>query len=245
MLTMGRTRITHTPPEALFRRPLPVWKRAMDIVGALVALLLFSPIMISVALYIRITSPGRVFFRQERIGYLGRKFMMMKFRTMSEGGSQVVHKEHVLSLIREDSGTSPKSRGREMEKLDNDARIIRGGHFLRKAHFDELPQLFNVLRGEMSLVGPRPPIGYEVQAYDQWQTARLDAVPGMTGLWQVNGKNQTTFREMVRFDIRYARDRSIWLDTIILLQTCLMVANQALGRHDESGRKREQVAHEA
>ena len=132
-----------------------------------------------------------------------------------------------------------------MEKIDNDPRIIRGGHFLRKAHFDELPQLFNVLRGEMSLVGPRPPIGYEVQAYDQWQTARLDAVPGMTGLWQVNGKNQTTFREMVRFDIRYARDRSIWLDTIILLQTCLMVVNQALGRHDESGRKREQVAHEA
>lgn len=217
----------------------------MDIVGALVALVLFSPIMIGVAIYIRATSPGRVLFRQERIGYLGRKFMMVKFRTMSEGGSQAAHKEHVLSLIREDSGASPKARGREMEKLGNDSRIIRGGNFLRKAHFDELPQLFNVLRGEMSLVGPRPPIGYEVQAYDQWQTARLDAVPGMTGLWQVNGKNNTTFREMVRFDIRYARDRSIYLDTIILFQTCLMVANQALGRAEEGGGKQEQVPHQA
>ncbi len=242
---MAKTRITHTPPETLFRRPLPLWKRAMDIVGALVALTLFSPILIGVAIFIRMTSPGRIFFRQERIGYLGRKFNMVKFRTMSEGGSQAVHKDHVLSLIREDMDSSPKARGREMEKLDNDPRIIRGGHFLRKAHIDELPQLFNVLRGEMSMVGPRPPIGYEVQAYDQWQTARLDAVPGMTGLWQVNGKNQTTFREMVRFDIRYARDRSFWLDTVILLRTCLLVANQALGRHEESGPKREQVPREA
>lgn len=242
---MPKTHITHTPPEALFRRPLPHWKRAMDIVGALTALAMFSPIMIGVAIFIRLTSPGNIFFRQERIGYLGRKFTMFKFRTMTEGGSQAAHKDHVLALIREDASASPDADGRAMEKLSNDSRIIWGGHFLRKAHFDELPQLFNVLRGEMSMVGPRPPIDYEVQAYDQWQTARLDAVPGMTGLWQVSGKNQTTFREMVRFDIRYARHRSFRLDTVIILRTCLMVLNQALGRHEEGGHKRGQVPHEA
>lgn len=237
---MTKTRVTHTPPEALFRRPLPVWKRAMDIVGALTALAIFSPIIIGTTVFIRLTSRGRIFFRQERIGYLGHRFTMFKFRTMTEGGSQSAHKDHVLALIKADADSAPEDRGRAMEKLGNDSRIIWGGHFLRKAHFDELPQLFNVLRGEMSLVGPRPPIDYEVQAYDQWQTARLDAVPGMTGLWQVSGKNQTTFREMVRFDIRYARHRSMWLDIVIILRTCLMVLNQTLGRHEEGGHKREQ-----
>lgn len=241
-----KTRITHTPPENLFQRRLPLWKRAMDIFGAITALTLFAPVMGAAALYIKMTSPGPVFFRQERLGYFGRKFTMYKFRTMRTDGDAATHRDHVVSLIAEDNGAPGHSGGRPMAKLANDARIIRGGHILRKAHIDELPQLFNVLRGEMSLVGPRPPIAYEVQAYAQWHTARLDALPGMTGLWQVSGKNQTTFREMVRFDIRYARDRSLWLDLRILFRTCLVIVNQLRGTGVENeGGDAEQLPHRA
>lgn len=228
-MAMHKTRITHTPMEALWREPFPKWKRALDVLVAAVGLSLFLPLGCCIAAYIRFASPGPVYFLQERVGYLGRRFTIYKFRTMHANVDTIGHRKHMETLIAEEGVSASGNGGRPMEKLQDDDRIIPGGNFLRKSHLDEVPQLWNVLRGEMSLVGPRPPIAYEVNAYCQWHTARLDAVPGMTGLWQINGKNQTTFREMVRYDIRYARERSLRLDLTILVYTALLVVKQMLG----------------
>jgi lipopolysaccharide/colanic/teichoic acid biosynthesis glycosyltransferase len=157
-------------------------------------------------------SDGPVLFKQERIGYRGRSFMCLKFRTMVVGADNRVHREHLKGLI---GSNSP------MTKMDlhGDERLIPLGLLLRVTGLDELPQIINVLRGEMSLVGPRPCLRYEYDQYLPWQKERFNALPGLTGLWQVSGKNRTTFDEMMHLDIRYGRSQSLWLDMKIILKT--------------------------
>lgn len=209
----------------LLLRPLPVWKRSMDIVGASIGLVLFSPLLLFTTLIIKIMSPGPVFFKQQRVGYMGKIFTMWKFRSMRVDTDTSVHQQHLTELINSVSHNDELS-AKPMTKLDNDLQIIPFGKILRKTCLDEFPQLINVLRGEMSLVGPRPPIPYEVEEYLPWHNGRINAVPGMTGLWQVSGKNRLTFNKMVRLDIQYWRKKSIWLDTKILLGTPLAIVSQ-------------------
>ena len=191
---------------------LPLWKRALDL-ALLIALLPGLLVLgLLVAAVVKAGSPGPIFFRQRRVGYKGREFVCFKFRTMQVNAETESHRLHAQNLI--------KSQAR-MEKLDarKDPRLIPLGSLLRACGLDELPQLLNVLRGEMSLVGPRPCIPYECEAYEPWHWGRFDAVPGLTGLWQVSGKNRTTFEEMVRLDIEYAQRRSLWLDLAIIART--------------------------
>ena len=206
-------------------RPLPVWKRAMDIVVAAGGLILLSPFIFLVSVIIKSVSRGPVFFKQNRVGYMGKPFTMWKFRTMKVNCDSSNHKEYITKLIN-GSAENGAAFGKPMTKLDDDPRIIPFGKILRKTCLDELPQLINVLRGQMSLVGPRPAIDYEVQVYSAWHYQRLDAVPGVTGLWQVNGKNRLTFNQMVRLDIKYLRERSFCLDVSILLKTPSAVLSQ-------------------
>jgi lipopolysaccharide/colanic/teichoic acid biosynthesis glycosyltransferase len=198
--------------EVLFARPIPLWKRMFDILGVLLFLILLSPLFLLVALFIKIVSPGPVFYRQKRIGYLGRPLTMWKFRTMHVNNNEEIHQQHIANVIKSD---------KPIGKLDDqgDNRIIPFGQLLRSSCFDEFPQLLNVLRGDMSLIGPRPLLLYEADKLLQWQTSRYDTLPGMSGLWQVNGKNRTTFKEQIRFDIQYSRKRSPVLDSKILLLT--------------------------
>jgi lipopolysaccharide/colanic/teichoic acid biosynthesis glycosyltransferase len=192
---------------------LPLWKRTLD----LGIILLMAPAILlvgaMVALVVRLGSDGPVFFRQRRIGQHGREFVLYKFRTMKKDAETDSHRSHTRALI--------QSKEAPMTKLDaqNDPRLIPFGAFLRATGLDELPQLINVWRGDMSLVGPRPCIPYEYDLYEPWQKHRLDAVPGLTGLWQVSGKNRTTFEQMVKLDIEYARRQSLWLDLSIILRT--------------------------
>jgi len=200
------------------------WQRALDILCSILGLTVLSPLFTLAALLIKLVSPGPVFFRQVRIGQGGRPFILWKFRTMTANADCSVHQGHVIRLIR---GTAENGDAAgPMTKLDNDPRVIPLGGLLRGACIDELPQLINVLRGEMSLVGPRPPIAYEVSEYQLWQRRRLDAVPGLTGLWQVSGKNRLTFDEMVRLDIRYSRQQSLGMNIMILLRTPRAIAGE-------------------
>jgi lipopolysaccharide/colanic/teichoic acid biosynthesis glycosyltransferase len=197
---------------SLFRQAIPVWKSFLDVAGALVMLAVLSPLFLVIAAYIKVVSPGKVFYRQRRVGYGGRLFTFMKFRTMHENNEAGIHREYLKDLIR---------TGRPMEKLDGacDPRIIPGGRILRKACIDELPQLFNVLKREMSLVGPRPCIPYEAEEYLRWHAHRFDVLPGMTGLWQVSGKNKLSFEQMIRLDIAYMNRLSPGQDLRILVLT--------------------------
>ncbi|MBN1696527.1 MAG: sugar transferase [Spirochaetales bacterium] len=197
----------------VFSRDIPLWKRLIDLLLSGTALLLLSPLFLLVAAYIKIVSPGPVFFKQERIGYQGNKFTLLKFRTMHHNIGVNVHAHHLKELI--NGGDRP------MTKLDgkNDSRIIRGGNVLRKSCIDELPQLINVFLGEMSLVGPRPPIPYEVNEYTRWHRYRFDVLPGLTGLWQVSGKNRLSFNQMVRLDIKYGKKLSFLFDVFIMIKT--------------------------
>ena len=206
-----------------FLQPIPFWKRAIDVVGSLVAMILLSPLALLVALLIKIVSPGPLFFRQERVGYLGRRFTLWKFRTMHVNADTTVHQKHLRELM---------ASGKEMTKLDNgkDQRIIPFGSILRATGIDELPQLVNVLLGEMSLVGPRPCLPYEADEFLPWQMRRFDAVPGLTGLWQVSGKNRTTFREMMALDVRYAKKPALPLDVMIFLKTVPAIVRQVVDR---------------
>ncbi|WP_205880861.1 sugar transferase [Limisphaera ngatamarikiensis] len=199
--------------------PLPVWKRALDLFCILVSLPVTLPLGLAIAAYIKLVSPGPVLFRQERIGYRGQRFWCLKFRTMRVNADTSCHQQHLKSLLTSDA---------PMIKLDvkGDPRLIRGGAFLRATGLDELPQLINVLRGEMSLVGPRPCLPYEYEQYDDWARQRCEAVPGLTGLWQVSGKNHTTFRRMIELDIQYARTKSLWLDLRIMAKTFSALAAQ-------------------
>jgi len=196
-------------------------KRLMDITGSLVLLAMLSPVFVFIAAIIKLTSRGPVLFRQQRIGEHGTPFTFFKFRSMYVNNDSSQHKEYVRQLI---AGQAEKNtingNGDGVFKLTNDPRITPVGDFLRRTSLDELPQFINVLRGEMSLVGPRPPVSYEVEAYATWHRRRLlEAKPGITGLWQVHGRSRVGFDDMVRLDLRYARQSSPWLDMKILLQT--------------------------
>lgn len=196
-------------------------KRALDIVGSVCGLLLLSPVFLAIAIAIKLNSKGPVFFRQQRVGQFGTPFVFLKFRSMYVNNDTKIHRDYVMSLISGKAKRQPSnSDGRGVYKLTRDPRVTHVGLFLRKTSLDELPQLYNVLRGDMSLVGPRPAIPYEVQAYQLWHRRRvLEARPGITGLWQVSGRSRVGFDDMVRLDVRYAMGRSFWLDLKILLMT--------------------------
>jgi lipopolysaccharide/colanic/teichoic acid biosynthesis glycosyltransferase len=166
---------------------------------------------------VKLTSKGPVFFQQQRVGEAGRPFMMFKFRTMHVNADPGIHQQYYEKYIQSANSESAKN---VVFKIVNDPRVTPIGHFLRRSSLDEFPQFWNVLKGEMSLVGPRPPLPYEVARYKRWHRRRvLEAKPGITGLWQVTGRSRTTFDEMVRLDLRYARNRSVWTDLRILLAT--------------------------
>lgn len=206
--------------ESFIVTKIPGWKRFLDIAGSTIGLIMCLPLFLLVSAYIKIVSPGPVFFRQERIGYKGKKFTFLKFRTMKYDNNEDFHKSHATDFIKSD---------KTMEKLDNnDLRIIPGGKILRKACIDELPQLINVLRGEMSLVGPRPCIPYEAEEYLQWHKNRFNILPGLTGLWQVSGKNELTFKQMVRLDITYISRLSIFQDIKIIFLTVPAIIRMVL-----------------
>ena len=201
-----------------FAAALPKWKRLIDLLVVALLFPLWLPVMTLVALWVAITSPGPIFYRQPRIGFKGSRFMLIKFRTMKVNAETHVHEAYLEHLIVSD---------RPMIKLDaTDPRLILGGRFLRAIGLDELPQIFNVLRGEMSLVGPRPCTVTEFERYAPEQRARVNALPGLTGLWQVNGKNKTTFREMIEMDIFYSRNISVSLDLKIILRTMPAIIKQ-------------------
>ncbi len=207
------------------RHKMPLWKRVIDIIGSSIGLIAFSPLFMLMAIIIKVVSPGPVFFRQKRVGYAGKIFTFWKFRTMKTDNDEILHYRHSLSLI-----NCKSKKKKTMWKLDkHDTRIIPMGKILRKTCIDEIPQLINVLRGEMSMVGPRPCLPYEAREYHRWQSRRFNITPGMTGLWQVSGKNKTTFDEMIRLDIKYADQQSFWLDIMILLKTPIAILSQIFG----------------
>jgi len=222
---MKTLHIEHKGSAEIFARSVPAWKRALDILGAAVLLIAASPFMLALALYIKIASPGPVLFTQQRVGRGGRPFPMMKFRTMHVNADQSAHKQYMAELIRDAAAA-----GKPMIKRDEaNPAIIPLGGLLRKSCIDELPQLFNVLKGDMSLVGPRPVIPYEVEEFLCWHHGRFDVLPGLTGLWQVMGKNSLTFSEMIRLDVRYSREMSPALDAEILLRTPGVILGQLAG----------------
>jgi len=203
----------------------PVLKRGLDILCAGTGLVLLFPVFVTTAIAIKLTSPGSVIFRQARLGRHAIPFMMYKFRSMYSGVDDRTHREYVEKLIKGRLGEKDQvDSGKRVYKMASDSRITPVGKFIRKWSIDELPQLFNVLKGDMSLVGPRPPLLYEAEKYESWHLRRLfEAKPGMTGLWQVEGRSETTFDEMVRLDLRYSRDCSIFLDLAILKKTIAVV----------------------
>jgi exopolysaccharide biosynthesis polyprenyl glycosylphosphotransferase len=219
------------------RKASLVLKRALDVVGGIAGLIIFAPFFIVIPLLIKVESKGPVLFKQTRVGRLGRTFTFFKFRSMAVNNDPAIHKMFVTNLIKDGHAENGNGGGNGngngngngrasaktkelVYKIQDDPRITRFGRFLRKSSLDELPQFLNVIRGEMSLVGPRPPIPYEVEEYDLWHRRRVtEAKPGITGLWQVNGRSSTSFADMVRLDLRYIKEWSLWLDIKIILQT--------------------------
>ena len=200
-----------------------VARRTLDVGLALLALVVLSPLLLAIVLLIRLDSPGRAVYRQRRLGRDRRPFVVNKFRTMRPDADPAPHREYVRKLIG-GSGERAVRGGRELYKLAVDDRVTRVGRVLRRFSLDELPQLWNVVRGEMSLVGPRPVIPYEAEEYPAWYGERFAVKPGLTGLWQVSGRNERTYEEMVRLDIEYTRRRRLSLDLLILLKTVWVVA---------------------
>lgn len=207
--------VDHKPfTKGSFANPFgaPVWKRVLDCGLIFLAAPVLLPLMLLIALFVRLVSSGPVFFRQERVGFRGSRFMCFKFRTMFVGVDTSVHRGYLNDLMNSDA---------PMVKMDahGDPRLIPFGLWLRSTGLDELPQIINVLRGEMSLVGPRPCIAYEYEKYTDEQKERFNTLPGLTGWWQVNGKNRTTFTKMIQLDIDYARRKSLWFDVKIIFKT--------------------------
>lgn len=199
-------------------------KRALDVAGSAVMLVLLAPLMAVVALLVRATSPGPVLFRQERVGAGGRVFSMLKFRTIRADADATLHRQYAARFI--EAGAHKPGGDDAVCKIVNDPRVTPVGRVLRRSSIDEVPQFWNVLVGEMSLVGPRPALPYEVACYKTWHRRRmLEVKPGMTGLWQVNGRSRTSFEDMVRLDLRYARNRTILNDLRILLATPRVVVS--------------------
>ncbi|HVN13925.1 MAG TPA: sugar transferase, partial [Kineosporiaceae bacterium] len=201
------------------------FKRLFDLAAGCVGLLVASPLMLLIAVAITLDSRGPVFFRQERLGQGGRRFRVWKFRTMTNGASDAAHRDLITRMLSEDEQRTAQTAtdGSKVYKLIRDDRVTRVGRWLRRYSLDELPQVFNVLAGEMSLVGPRPPLNYEAEQYDRWQYGRLQVPPGITGLWQVSGRNLLTYRQMCELDMEYVRQWSLWLDMRILLKTVPVV----------------------
>jgi len=215
-------------PENKRKLPLAM-KRAIDIVGSAFILAVMSPVLLAIALAIKRTSEGGAIFRQERLGQHGVPFTLFKFRSMYLQSDERPHKEFIKRYIAGGSDAhADKTTNGAVYKLTKDSRVTPIGRFIRKTSLDEFPQLFNVLRGDMSLVGPRPPIRYELEGYALWHRRRLlEAKPGVTGLWQVTGRSSLRFDDMVRLDLRYARGWSLWLDLKILLRTARVVLSGA------------------
>lgn len=210
------------------RKRLPlVIKRVIDIAGSGALLLVLSPLLALIAALIKLTSKGPVIFEQDRLGQFGVRFKCLKFRTMYANNDPKIHQEYVQQFIAGKNGLDNSNGGaKPVYKIVKDPRVTWIGSILRKTSLDELPQFWNVLRGDMSLVGPRPPVPYEFEVYDIWHRRRvLEIRPGVTGLWQVSGRNRTRFDEMVRLDLRYCQTWSIWLDLKILLATPMAVFN--------------------
>ena len=202
-------------------RSVPGWKAALDLTCILLLLPLWLPLMILLMLVTRVASPGPIFYRQERIGLGGRHFFIWKFRTMRLSAETQIHERYFENLMRVDS---------PMTKLDayGDPRLVPFGRVLRASGLDELPQIFNVLHGEMSLVGPRPCTPNEFAGYEPLQRQRVNCLPGLTGYWQVNGKNKTTFSQMIEMDLFYLKNMSIWLDLKIMLKTATVMVGQTV-----------------
>jgi lipopolysaccharide/colanic/teichoic acid biosynthesis glycosyltransferase len=195
-------------------------KRLMDIVGSATAIVVLSPIFFVVALLVKLSSKGPILYKQERLGQFGRPFTFLKFRSMDANNDPKIHQEFMKRVISGDHDGDAEGGDKKVYKMINDPRITRVGRFLRKTSLDELPQFFNVLRGEMSLVGPRPPLAYECQEYEIWHRRRvLEVTPGITGLWQVTGRSRISFDDQVRLDLQYVRSWSLWLDIQILIKT--------------------------
>ena len=206
------------PPAAgTQKRAFRALKRTLDLTIALPVLAAACPLMLAIAAVIKLISAGPVMFMQERVGLTGDIFTMLKFRTMDVTADPAIHEQYVTGLV---------SNKKRMAKIDDRQQLIPMGQLLRRTFLDELPQLLNVIKGQMSIVGPRPAIPYELNAYSDWHMERFAALPGMTGLWQVSGKNRLNFDDMVRLDIRYTRSRSIWTDVKILLKTPLAIMGE-------------------
>jgi lipopolysaccharide/colanic/teichoic acid biosynthesis glycosyltransferase len=205
-------RLDYAGPERFF-------KRFVDFVGAGVGLALLSPLLAALAVAVKLSSRGPVIYRQERVGQRGQRFLMYKFRTMNDGNDPRDYQEYLRSFIREGAAASVAADGTKIYKPPRDPRVTRVGAWLRRLSLDELPQLWNVLRGEMSLVGPRPCLPYEWDLYDPWQRRRLDVLPGCTGLWQVRGRSRVTFDEMVLLDLYYAHRGTLFTDARLIAQT--------------------------
>lgn len=204
-----------------FRKNHDFIKRCLDLLGAGVALAVFSPFFIAIAAAIKTTSKGPVIFRQTRIGLHGQPFTFLKFRSMYIDGDEALHIDYIKQFINgHPAEAGAQSEGNGVYKLTKDPRVTPVGRLIRKSSFDELPQFINVLKGDMSLVGPRPPLPYECDLYDTWHKRRLRQVkPGITGLWQVHGRSSTTFDDMVRLDLKYIAERSLWMDIKIMIKT--------------------------
>ncbi len=202
-------------------------KRALDLVGASLGLIFLSPLFLLISLLIKLDSPGPAIFKQKRVGKNGRIFTFYKFRSMYVNSDDEIHRDYVAGLLRGETRKLAKKVGADrVFKLADDPRVTRIGRFLRRASLDELPQLFNVLKGEMSLVGPRPPIPYEVELYEDWHMKRLSVLPGITGYWQVEGRANKDYNEMVKMDLQYIKNWSLWLDLKILFKTIKVVLSR-------------------
>lgn len=206
-------------PAATESRWQATVRRAIDFLFASALILVFSPLLLAVAAAIRLDSRGPVFFRQRRVGVNQREFTLFKFRSMRLDADPRGHQEYVTALIKGEAEAQADSNRKDLYKLAVDDRITPVGRWIRRWSIDELPQLFNVVIGNMSLVGPRPAISYEVDEYPAWYLQRFSVKPGLTGLWQVSGRNERTYEEMVRLDVEYVDRRSLWLDFSILFRT--------------------------
>ena len=208
-------------PENADKKMLLELKRALDVLGSFIAIFMALPLFLLIAAAVKLSSPGPILFKQERVGQFGKRFMFLKFRSMYVDNDPTVHREFVEQLIDGRKGNAcPRNKEERIYKITRDPRVTPVGRWLRKLSLDELPQFINVLKGEMSLVGPRPPVPYECEHYDIWHRRRVtDAKPGITGLWQVEGRSALPFDEAVRLDIKYIREWSLWLDIKIILKT--------------------------
>jgi exopolysaccharide biosynthesis polyprenyl glycosylphosphotransferase len=216
---------TLTVRESPMKGPALAVKRAADCVTSCLCIVILSPIFIVIAVGIKLTSTGPVFFRQTRIGQAGKEFTFYKFRTMRVDTDERLHREYAQQFINGKSENHPRPVNGQVFKITNDPRVTSVGRLLRKTSLDELPQLFNIMRGEKSLVGPRPPIAYEIAHYKEWHRRRLEAKPGLTGLWQVSGRSSVPFNEMVLMDLYYIDNWSLWSDVKILLRTIPVIVS--------------------